>query len=275
MIATLLCACSKDTLSLSDSNIEFTSFGGEVEVAVTANTQWEVNFDAEWFSVQATGNMGNGTIMIKAQSYYSTVERSAKITVTTPFGGMIQEIGVIQKGDNPFQSYHRTGNPFIGSIDCIGSAKEAYKPHNPRIGPYDDYVFYPESSLIIYGKIKDGIVDFDFTNDQFESAFGYESFCSGFTFLHVVIVPQDNSRRTIGLHKVEEKYFGVLDLYSIMFFYVNEDFYELKSGWNFIELFHNHDPLSTEKDATIGIISQDINVFLEKGYRWQFDASWI
>ena len=275
MAALLCCACAKDLLSLSDNNLEFASFGGEVEVAVTANIQWEATCETGWLSVETSGNTGNGTITVKVPPHYSAVERSAKITVTTPFGGLIQEIGIVQKGDNPSQFYIGNGDPSKGNVDLVGSAKEVYKPHDPRIGPYDDYILYPESPLRIYGKIKDGIVDIDFTNEQFESAFGYESFGDGYTFLHVVIVPQDNSRQSISLHKVDEKYFGQLDLYSVVIFYVHEDFSELKSGWNFVELCHNHDPLPGEKDTTIGIISKDINVFLEKGYRWQFDRTFL
>jgi len=277
IIIALFYSCSKDkTLTLSVNNIEFRSNGGEVKIMVTANTEWNVRVVVDWVHIETDGNMGNGFILIKVPPYYSYTDRSAKITVTTLSGRIIQEIGIIQKVDNLYQLYDRYENPLTFSSGLVCSAQTAWNPHDIFDLGSLNYVLNPGSSLKFYGGVVNGIVALDFPNNQLENSFGYESFMDGFTALFVGIVLQDTSGARIGLHKMGERLQPSLnDLYSICIYYVRDDFPPFKSGWNFMEYYFNPNPLSGEPSEWIGVISQDINYFFEMGYRWKIDPSWI
>ena len=99
-ICLLSLSCSENdekTLTLSKKSVEFTSNGGEQEVAVTANTNWEVSYGANWFEVDAIGKMGNGKIVIRAESNNTAVVREANIIVTALAAGINEEIIITQE----------------------------------------------------------------------------------------------------------------------------------------------------------------------------------
>jgi hypothetical protein len=282
IITALFCSCSKDeTLILSVNNLEFRPTGGEVKISVTANTGWDARIEVDWVTIETSGNMGNGFILVKVPLYYSFVgpytERRTKITITTRSGGIIQEIGIVQKVDNLNQLYDRLEEPFAFHYSLIGSAHHARDPHTLfDLGAYN-YVLYPDSPLKFYGEVIDGIVTLDFPNNQLESSFEYESFKDGFTTLFVTIVLQDNDGARIGLHKMGERVWPRSnDSYSVFMYYVRDDYPPFKSGWNFMEYYYNPDPLDGKPSEWIGgVISQDINDYFEMGYRWKFEFSWI
>ena len=279
IIFALVWECSKNrTLLLSQNNIEITSFGGIVEIAVSANTEWEVRNDTEWLDVETDRNMGNGTITIKVPPHYSTIERNALISVVSLFDGMIKNIGITQKGDHPFRLYDREELPLILNFGLDGTAFSAWNPSTILdMQSSLDCVSLPGSSLKFYGEVIDGIVTINFPEDQIESAFTYESFDDGFTMLQVRIeFLNDIYRRSIGLHKLgKRQHYYSRDMHSVCIFYLRDDFPPFKSGWNYVECITNYNLLSEGQSEWIGIISQDINVFIENGYRWKFDASWL
>ena len=299
-VCLLLYSCSKDdekTLILSENNVAFTSDGGNQEIAVTANTNWEVKYEADWFDIETSGNMGNGSIVINVQpnyligvnrsrvgyvlknGIYSTDERSAEILVTTQSGGIIQKITISQKGyteDTSFQVYDSDGTLFKGNIDLVGVP-------NISNGAFDYIGDFPSSSMglaeypwQIKGEVKDGIMYIDFPNDKFELPSYYENSTEGLTFGQVFIKEKNSSSLKIGLYKIGDDSYN-----QVYILYVSDDFSNelvtFKSGWNFIEIVvqnPNYHYGSIEPLIPIGIITQDINVFLEMGYRWQLER-WI
>lgn len=71
------------TLSVSPEMIEVSFEAGTTSFAVTSNTTWQVNADAEWFTYTPSGN-GNGSILVEFSENSMTMPRSANIVVTTP-----------------------------------------------------------------------------------------------------------------------------------------------------------------------------------------------
>ena len=100
VVCLLSYSCSeedKKTLTLSTKGVKFTSDGGDDEIIVSANTNWEVSYGANWFEVETTGNTGNGKITIRAQANDKSIERTANIIVTAMATGMNEEIIVTQE----------------------------------------------------------------------------------------------------------------------------------------------------------------------------------
>ena len=280
-VCLLLLSCTKNddkTLTLSYKNIEFTSIGGELEIAVIANTSWETKYEANWFSAETSGNMGNGSVVIRALPNYSTTERIGRIFVTTLSGGIIEEITISQQGntDTPFQVYdERNGTPFKESIYLIGLPCGSSGSFDvPGRFPASTFGFgeYPWE---IKGEVRDGIMVIDFPHEKFELTSDYKSFTEGLTIAQIFIEDKNNWNRKIGLHKI-----GDDNDSRVYILYVSDDFsnelVSFKSGWNFIEIFRNPNWVygSNEQFNLIGAITQDINFFLEEGYRWQIEL-WI
>ena len=86
------------TLSVSDEKIVFTSEGGEAEITVTTNTDWQIHFGRHWLDVDTTRKTGNRSFRIKALPNITTAERNTDILVATlPLGGLFHYISIIQE----------------------------------------------------------------------------------------------------------------------------------------------------------------------------------
>jgi len=114
----------------------------------------------------------------------------------------------------------------------------------------------------IQGSITSGILSIDFPeilnlSDKYSS----EHTC-GIKIAQVYFKDENHSSRHIGLYKLGEQYSDV------KIYYIDKDFecntgygseFQLKAGWNFWDVKNN-------------IISQDINVFFNKEYRWRWES---
>ena len=92
VLCLLLLSCSKDvekSFTLSENNVVFTSEGGEQEIVITANTNWEIVCEADWIEIEATGKTGNGSIQIHVKPNKANYQRSTLIAVV----GWITNIG--------------------------------------------------------------------------------------------------------------------------------------------------------------------------------------
>ena len=273
----LLFSCSKsEILTLSKHNVEFTSVGGEQEiVVVNASTKWEAKSDANWLSTETRGGMKNGTIVVNVQPNSSPDERSAKILVMTLDGSNIEEITISQQGGNLFQIYNENGTPFTGDIELVGVPSCTH-------GSFDRPGAFPSSTTSsdehpweISGVVKEGIMTIDFPNRVFNLTSEYKNATEGLTVGQVFIEQKDNIWIKIGLHKKSGDYDN-----QVYILYVADDFSNelvtFKSGWNFVEIVHNPnwEYGNGEPSRIIGIISQTVDIFMEKDYRWKIEH-WI
>ena len=285
-LASALClflySCSKDsdkTLSLSENNVEFTSIGGEQQIAVSAYTEWEVKYDVDWFNAETSGNMSNGSIAITVQTNYFNTDRSAQIIVTTPSGYILGEIIVSQKGHigiSPLQVYNEDWTPFKGNIELVGIPLASH-------GSFNSPGWFPSSTQdignlrpwAINGEVKGGIMNINFPTDKLELTSEYQSWTKGLTMAELHIDQKDSQSRKFFLHKKGGDYDNIVHILYVENDFTNE-LVTFKPGWNFIEIYRNPnwEYGNDEPYRLIGIISQDINVFLEKGYRWQIEY-WI
>jgi len=220
IVCLMFYSCTKDdekTLTLSENSVTFTSDGGEQQILVTANTNWEARSEADWIDLVTFGRTGNGTIVIKAQpnypiartksktgnnaeNYYSTVERSVKIFVTTLLDGINEEIIISQKGytDTPFQVYH--GNcPFKGNIDLVGIPRVSMASFDSPDGFPSPTFGIPEYPWKIIGEVKDGIMAIGFPEDKYELTPQYKTFTEGLIMSQVFIEQNSNPFLTIRL----------------------------------------------------------------------------
>jgi len=280
ILCLLLYSCSKDsekTISSFEKNVEFSSIGGKQQIGIYTNTEWEVKYEVDWINAETFKNISNGSIIITVQSNNMTADRSSPIIVTTPSGEIIGKITISQKGridDSPFQVYNEDWTPFEGDIELI--CKPAVSE-----GSFDSPDHFPSSTIslentwVINGEVKDGIMNIDFPTEKMELTSEYKNFTEGLTMAQMFIEQKNSFNRKIGLHKKGDKYYN-----SVYILYVEEDFTNelvtFKTGWNFIEIYYNPDWVygSDEPFELIGIISQDVNTFLEKGYRWLIEI-WI
>jgi|GEM_PF-803855 len=177
-------SCTKDVdkfFTLSENVVDFASEGGELEITVTANTNWEVMYDKdfiEWLDVKIFGETGNGTIQMRVNPNTYPVQRRAKITVTGQGTGIRigKEISITQEpttylngvatvlGRNPdcgtfmiqFDEI-----PFYGKVFHGINLPEAYQMEGERIevlfrSPHPDEVllcttmgpFYPSVFIV-------------------------------------------------------------------------------------------------------------------------------
>jgi len=285
----LLLSCSKNNekvLTLSDNKVEFTSDGGEQVIIVSANTHWEANSKANWVEVETFGRTGNGSIVIKVKSNYftptindqpnySAAERTAIISVMTSDSGIKEKVIISQAGhtDSPFNVYmvvpsSETLIPFNEGIDVVG------KPLRTTAS-FDNFDIFPSSSYgvsenpwEIQGQIKDGEMVIDFLNTM-ELTPEYETFTHG---LRVALLElrgknYQNTGRDFFIFLFKENFNRQVNLFYLSDGFSNE-LVTLEAGWNFIETLHNSDWIYGEPFWHLGMVSQDICVFLENGYRW-------
>jgi hypothetical protein len=100
-------------------------------------------------------------------------------------------------------------------------------------------------------------------------------------YCRVFFETKNSSSTQFGLYKPGSYDYRVYIYYSIGNFTVYNPYepkngIALKPGWNFVEEFHNPNWSygSGEPDWIIGLISQNVNDFYNKGYRWQLEH-WI
>jgi len=273
----LLFSCSKDskneekTLLLSDSSLEFALDGGMLEIDVTANTQWSVKYDADWFSVATSGDMGKGSIVVTVQPNYSNnsstgysiPERSAVMFVTTSSEEVFKEITIYQKGhtDTPLQVYLMSGLPFQEDMNVVGSLfpSGSYTPGS--FTAFERRTSYIPSYLWqIEGEITEGIMAIDFPEGDFEPMF-------------MGRIELDEKDVVLGRGVNLIKMTDNQQLKIVHILYADEDFSNesvtLRTGWNFVEIVENSNGiLDNEAWYLLGVITQDINDMLENGFRW-------
>lgn len=98
------CSRSEDktdekTLLLSEKSVEFTSEGGNHEIVITTNTNWNFFCGADWIEVETTEKKESSIILIRAKPNQTTVERTASIVVAASAFGINEEIVITQEAN--------------------------------------------------------------------------------------------------------------------------------------------------------------------------------
>lgn len=74
-----------ETLSLSETSLDFTSSAESKQVAVSSNTHWETTGKTNWMTISPESGEGNGTVTVTCQENTGS-ERSAILTFTSSEG---------------------------------------------------------------------------------------------------------------------------------------------------------------------------------------------
>ena len=82
VLAVVSCGKKVD-VNLSPSSVDFTPDGGEVEIALTSNGDWQVEANYDWLSVAPTSGNGNATLVVTAAPNDGDQTREAQVKVTT------------------------------------------------------------------------------------------------------------------------------------------------------------------------------------------------
>jgi hypothetical protein len=85
------------------------------------------------------------------------------------------------------------------------------------------------------------------------------AYTGGAKIARVHIRDENYYSQHLALHRLHEQTPGVIVYYVDKDFNANDGAVPLKAGWNFW-------------DENAGIISQNINDFFDKGYKWQFET---
>jgi len=92
-------SCSNiDTLTLSKTNVVFTSDNGQQQIIVAATIDWKVMCEANWLYVFSDRNVGNGIIYVFVAPNYKATSRSDKVLVMDMQDKVIKEIAITQQG---------------------------------------------------------------------------------------------------------------------------------------------------------------------------------
>ena len=192
--------------------------------------------------------------------------------------------------DDPerFQVYNmEDGTPFNETCVLVG------RPSKPDFIPYmerdPNYIFTPSSSTRQYvdfypwtvGKINRGKIAIGFPDEKLELGSDFEySLTEGVRICIVYITRKDNSNWEFELCKKNSGIY-TYDFDRVYIYYASADFNRphngiaFKAGWNFIERIQNPNWFAgSAEPGYIIVSSQDVNNFLEKGYRWQSE-SWF
>jgi len=170
-----------------------------------------------------------------------------------------------------FQVYNRDGTPYVGSLNVVGIPSASAASFVDPDGFPSSTVQVPDYPWEISGKVHGGMMAINFPNGKLNLSSAYKR-NDGWTIGQVHIEQKNNKSLKIGLHKIDDNMIG-----SVYIFYANNDFSNgqitLKSGWNFIESIQNPNWFygSDESFYVFGMTTQNINVFLEKGYCWQIE----
>lgn len=80
----MIASCGKKVeVSLSPSTIAFTSEGGEKEVALTSNGDWQLEFDCDWVSVEPASGKGDATLVVTVTPNSGEQARELQVKVIT------------------------------------------------------------------------------------------------------------------------------------------------------------------------------------------------
>jgi hypothetical protein len=170
--------------------------------------------------------------------------------------------------NSEWQVYNHNKTKYDESIDLIGTPYITSAVSDAANG-WDSNIptstsLQEDVPWIIEGKIENGILTIDFPHEELELPENYGSdWTQGAKIAEMHI--QDTNRMHIALHKHDNKNNDS----RIYIYYVDKDFNKfndgtvhLKKGWNFAEVTGYQN---------IGLVTQDINDFIKKGYRWQLE----
>ena len=101
------------TLSLSLSQLNFSSEADNQIVAVTSNTTWTAVSNQDWCTIESGSATGNGTFTVRVAANTQNSLRQATVTVIA--GGLTLSVSITQQaavikpgeGDNPTPQYSR------------------------------------------------------------------------------------------------------------------------------------------------------------------------
>ena len=122
---------------------------------------------------------------------------------------------------------------------------------------------------IIEGKINKGIMEIVFPNavDSLDSRYG-KTYTEGVRVAHVYLWNKEARAIGFALLKLDDNVLREIYIYysegTISTF--NNGSIVLNRGWNFVEII--------DRGQKVGRISQDINIFLKDGYRWEAET-WV
>ena len=90
---------ASEQVSLSVSDMEFTSGSGSKIFSIKSNTAWAVSSDKNWCSVSPTSGSGDGSVTVSVDENTSTSSRTATITVES--ATIKRTLAVTQNGVTP------------------------------------------------------------------------------------------------------------------------------------------------------------------------------
>jgi len=123
---------------------------------------------------------------------------------------------------------------------------------------------------VIEGKINNGVMEIAFPEEigRLDSSYVNIFFTEGVRIARIFLWNEEARSNHFALHKWDNDAYG-----EILVYYSEENFskfnngtIELGRGWNFIEMI-----TTDKKGREFGKISQDINEFIQDGYRWEIE----
>ena len=99
LAAMMIVACKKEktapTLSLSPTDLEFSSKGGSKTVKVQTNTDWTLTPDgADWYTVSPTQGSGVTDVTVTLNEYTDASPRTARIKFKAE--GLVETLAIVQ-----------------------------------------------------------------------------------------------------------------------------------------------------------------------------------
>ena len=209
-----------------------------------------------------------------------------KITVFLLFSVLLTNSCQLSRDESDkFQVYDVSGSLFISPF--TEDMNLAAVPKTVQM--IDDYLSYDwhgsvEDPWEIRGYIRNGKMFFDFPDIEFDRTYFSDLYSIKGAYVFRFYIQQINPtypHTEVDLHKnIFAKDHGeiyILYATSELDIITWEGSIELKAGWNFLEKVRNPSDEADEPGVPIyivGLISQNINDFLEKGYRWHI-GRWI
>lgn len=99
-------------LTVSESPLVFTEFGGTVRVVVLSSIGWQAFTDASWLSVTPAAGEGDGTVSVRAAGNETSLARGASVSVRSADGSIIRTIPIVQSGKSGSGSGDWENRPF-------------------------------------------------------------------------------------------------------------------------------------------------------------------
>ena len=99
-------------LTVSESPVVFTEFGGTVRFVVLSSIKWQTFADADWLTVTPAVGEGDGTVSLRAAGNETAFARGASVTVRSADGTFIRTIPIVQSGKNESGSGDWKTRPF-------------------------------------------------------------------------------------------------------------------------------------------------------------------